>query len=219
MHSSHGPLARYVKLWVAHAPGMPGTFSPPPIVSDPDMHHATCVTHVPLCIPGSLTSGFLWSRRRGIRSRHSRHMCNPQFYVSGKRSMYHAVLALWGKILAVDGYRACRSLTKPNWLQPTYNYVWDGHRVGGIWLCSAGSMSLWGVSPYSRSTLLQKELYGSRLVVATSTPGGHFFPAGAKSLILPLQPHVTIAQYRDILRRHLCHLQGSISGIMFYTKR
>ena len=24
----HGPLARYVKLWVTHAPGMPGTFSP-----------------------------------------------------------------------------------------------------------------------------------------------------------------------------------------------
>ena len=27
----HGPLTRYVKLRVAHAPGMPGTFSPPPI--------------------------------------------------------------------------------------------------------------------------------------------------------------------------------------------
>ena len=25
---------------------MPGTFSPPPRVSDPDMHHGTCVTHV-----------------------------------------------------------------------------------------------------------------------------------------------------------------------------
>ena len=25
----HGPLTRYVKFWVAHAPGMPGTFSPP----------------------------------------------------------------------------------------------------------------------------------------------------------------------------------------------
>ena len=24
------PLTRYVTLWVAHAPGMPGTFSPPP---------------------------------------------------------------------------------------------------------------------------------------------------------------------------------------------
>ena len=27
--SSHGPLTRYKKLRVAHAPGMPGTFSPP----------------------------------------------------------------------------------------------------------------------------------------------------------------------------------------------
>ena len=51
------PLARYVILLVAHAPGMPGTFSPLPRVSDPDIHHGTCVTHVPWCMPGSLTSG------------------------------------------------------------------------------------------------------------------------------------------------------------------
>ena len=69
----------------AHAPGMSGTFSPPPWVSDPDMHHGTCVTHVPWCMPGLLTSIFLWSRWRG--KRHSQRMCNTQFYVSGKRSM------------------------------------------------------------------------------------------------------------------------------------
>ena len=81
----NGPLARYIKLRVAHAPGMPDTFSLPPRVSDPDMHHGTCVTHVPWCMPGSLTSGFPWSQRRGKRSRHPRSMRNPQFYVSGKR--------------------------------------------------------------------------------------------------------------------------------------
>ena len=53
------------KIAGAHAPGMPGTFSPYPQVSDPDMHHGTCVTHVPWCMPGSLISGFLWNRRRG----------------------------------------------------------------------------------------------------------------------------------------------------------
>ena len=53
------------KIAGAHAPGMPGTFSPSPQVSDLDMHHGTCVTHVPWCMPGSLTSGFLWNRRRG----------------------------------------------------------------------------------------------------------------------------------------------------------
>ena len=84
---AHGPLSRYVKLRVAHAPGMPGTFYPPPRVSDPDMHHGTCVTHVPWCMPGSLTRGFLWSRWRGKRSRHSRRMRNPQFCASGKRPM------------------------------------------------------------------------------------------------------------------------------------
>ena len=83
----YGLLARYLKLRVAHAPGMPGTFSPPPRVSDPDMHHGTCVRHVPWCMPGSLTRGFLWSHWRGKRSRHSRRMRNPQTCVYGKRSM------------------------------------------------------------------------------------------------------------------------------------
>ena len=91
--SLHGPLSRYVKLWVAHTPEMPGTFSPSPWVSDPDMHHGACVTHVPWCMPGSLASSFLWSRWRGKRSRHYRRMRNPQFYVFGKRPI--AMRYLW----------------------------------------------------------------------------------------------------------------------------
>ena len=67
---------------------MPGTISPPSRVSDPDLHHRTCVTHVPWCMPGPLTSGFLWSRWRGKRSRYSRRMRSPRFCVSGKRPMY-----------------------------------------------------------------------------------------------------------------------------------
>ena len=65
--------------------GMPGTFSPPPWVSDPDMHHGTCVMHVPWCMPGSLTSGFHWSRCRGKRSQHSRRMRNLTYLVRGPR--------------------------------------------------------------------------------------------------------------------------------------
>ena len=53
------------KIAGAHARRMPGTFSPSAQVSDPGMHHGTCVTHVPWCMPGSLTNGFLWNRRRG----------------------------------------------------------------------------------------------------------------------------------------------------------
>ena len=75
------------KIAGSHEPGMPGTVSPPPRVSNPDMQHGTCVTHVPWCMPGSLTSRFLWSRRWGKRSRHSRPMRNTQFCVSGKRPM------------------------------------------------------------------------------------------------------------------------------------
>ena len=45
--------------------GNAGNVFPSPQISDPDIHHGTCVTHVPWCMPGSLTSGFLWNRRRG----------------------------------------------------------------------------------------------------------------------------------------------------------
>ena len=83
----HGTLTSYIKLWVALAPGMLRKFSPPSRISDPDMHHGTYVTHVPWCMPGSLTGGFIWSQWRRKRSRHSRCMHNPQFYVSGKRPM------------------------------------------------------------------------------------------------------------------------------------
>ena len=48
---------------------------------------ARCLTNVPWCMPGSLTSGFLWSRWRGERSRHSRCSFNTQFCVSGQRPM------------------------------------------------------------------------------------------------------------------------------------
>ena len=52
------------KLWVAHAPGMPGKISFPhhwlkrkPLVSDPSIHHGTCAMHVPWCMSGSVTWG------------------------------------------------------------------------------------------------------------------------------------------------------------------
>ena len=77
-----------------------GNLSPPPQASYPDMHHGTCVTHVPWCMPGSLTSVFIWNRWRGKRSRHSWRMRNPISCVSGKRSM------LWH-------WRSRESLPKP----------------------------------------------------------------------------------------------------------
>ena len=35
------------------------------LVSDPGMHHSTCVTHVPWCMSGSLTNG-VWENVHGI---------------------------------------------------------------------------------------------------------------------------------------------------------
>ena len=80
------------KIWrVTHAPGMPETFSPPPRVNDPEMHHDTLFAHVPWCILGSLTSSFLWSRWRGKRFQHSRRMRNPRCYASGKRPILKTI--------------------------------------------------------------------------------------------------------------------------------
>ena len=70
-------------------------FTPPPQFSDPDMHHGMCVTHVPWCMPGSPTGGFLWSRWRGKRSRHSRRIRNQRFCVSVKRPMVWTLDTFW----------------------------------------------------------------------------------------------------------------------------
>ena len=87
------------KIAGAHAPGMPGTFSPSSQVSDPDMHHGTCVTHVPWCMPGSLTSGFLWNWRRGetFPAIHGAcATCNFPYLVRGPCWRYYGILATGG---------------------------------------------------------------------------------------------------------------------------
>ena len=93
LHSSFvskGLETRYVKLRVAHAPGMPGTFcrhrlQRKPLVSDPGMHYGTCVTHVQLCISLPLARG----GGKNVPG-------NPQFYVSGKRPITRCFRATHG---------------------------------------------------------------------------------------------------------------------------
>ena len=73
----HGPLIRYAKIAGCACAGNAG-----------DVFPATAGyrSRYVWCMPGSLTSGFLWSRWRGFPVyRHSRRMHNPQFCVSGKR--------------------------------------------------------------------------------------------------------------------------------------
>ena len=59
----HGPLTRCVKLWFAYARRECREHFPnrwlqrKTLVSDPGMHHGTCVTHMPWCMSGSLTRG------------------------------------------------------------------------------------------------------------------------------------------------------------------
>ena len=110
-YSYDGPLSRKVKLRVAHALG---TFSLPPRVSDPDMHHSTCMMHVPWCAQGSLTGGFLWIWWRGKRFRHSRCLRNPQFYVYCKsplpRGRHAPMITVWATLLTRSRWNIFRWL-------------------------------------------------------------------------------------------------------------
>ena len=56
-------------------------FKMKPLVSDPGMHHGTCVTHVPWCMSGSLTCGDGKTFPEFLAHAH------PQFCISGKRPM------------------------------------------------------------------------------------------------------------------------------------
>ena len=78
----HGPLARYLKLVLRKRRECREYFP-----RHRGLAILTCITARAWRMLGSLISGFLWSRWRGKRSRHSRRMRNPQFYVSGKRPM------------------------------------------------------------------------------------------------------------------------------------
>ena len=56
---SHGPLTRYVKLQICREcqERFPLDRQKKSLVSDPGMHHGTCLTPVSWCMPGSLTRG------------------------------------------------------------------------------------------------------------------------------------------------------------------
>ena len=94
------PLARYVKLRVAHAPGIPRTFSPPPISKESarqrSRHASRYVRHARAVMHAGVANPW-W---RGKHSRHTRRMRNPQFHVFGKRPMVRSIrltvnYALW----------------------------------------------------------------------------------------------------------------------------
>ena len=130
-----GPLVGFVNLRVSHAPGMPGTFSPPPRVNDSDIHHGTCVKHVPWCMPGSLTTSFIWSRWREKRSRHIRRMRNSRFYVSGKRPIVAA--DTWAQQYWMDGTETKKKSIVVKQTKNTYVIYHFSRPICGIWNSSS----------------------------------------------------------------------------------
>ena len=82
----NGLLIRYVKLRFVHAPGITGTFSPPPNVSDPDLHHGTCM-HV----HGIANLQFYMNLVAGVSFPDFPAHMQPQFYVSGPLEQHDSV--------------------------------------------------------------------------------------------------------------------------------
>ena len=85
------------------------------------MHHGSCVMHVGIANP--------W--RRGKRFRHSRRMCNTQFYISGKRPMppwhWHSHFS-FQNIIWISGLRHPHGIIGANPSNHTKEYSFK-HRV------------------------------------------------------------------------------------------
>ena len=88
----HGPLTRYAKWRVAHAPWMTGTFPPPPTsketASKRSRHASRNVRH-PRAVMHAGIANPRWRRKR------SRRMRNPQYCVSGKRPIVMTDVLSW----------------------------------------------------------------------------------------------------------------------------
>ena len=153
----YGLLARYVKVWVCTCAGNVGNvffrhrLQRRPPISDPGMHHGTCVTHVPWCMSGSPTCD-----GGGKRSRHSRHMRNPQFYVSGKRpiprpvtSKIHNMYTGTKGAIRTFGNRCLSAIGGGNrwsrfagWVQLSAEAAWPPRRTASATLCVQATMRL-----------------------------------------------------------------------------
>ena len=108
--TGNGPLARYVKLRVVHAPGMPGTSSPPPtsneVASWRSRHASRHVRHARAVMHFGIAKRRWW----GKCSRHSRRMPNPKIYVSDKRPMELLTQGLRGRLMCTTKIKIINSV-------------------------------------------------------------------------------------------------------------
>ena len=86
-----------------------------PLVSDPDMHHGTCMTHVPWCMSGSLTRG------GGETFSACPAHAHLQFYVSVKRLMIYGMYITWPALWLTSVVESlCFIMQHRPKLQPAY---------------------------------------------------------------------------------------------------
>ena len=96
------------------------------LVSDPGMHHGTCVTHVPWCMSGSLTCGDgenvpgipsacapailrIWQEAHGDGSSDRLYLLMPR--ISGATNQYNALASNINRLLMICSIQIIHSIT------------------------------------------------------------------------------------------------------------
>ena len=82
----NGPLTRYVKMWVAHVPGMSGTFSPPPTSKETASSRSRHASRHVRDARAVIHVGIAYPRWQGKRSRQSRRMRTRNFTYLARRA-------------------------------------------------------------------------------------------------------------------------------------
>ena len=160
------------------------------------MHSGTCVSHVPWCMPGSLTRGLLWSRWQGKRPRHSRLVRIPQFCVSFERPLCCLIVRcvvwirfgrfgrfhmnIFGNIFVLKGFRRYYILPcqAPYWWLTFSKHVFAVFFRGCVservvssfcWLTASTLCQLWSTEapPPSRENAKRKGLSVTRHPIYT----------------------------------------------------
>ena len=91
--NQHGSLTSYVKLRVAHAPGIPGNVFPATDSVKTASHRPRYASRHVRDERAMMHIGIANSRKRGKYNQYSPRMRNSQFYVSGKRPIVSILCA------------------------------------------------------------------------------------------------------------------------------
>ena len=133
VYEIHGPLSRYVKLRVVHAPGRPGKFSPPLTSKETPSKRSRHTSRHVRGARAVVHVGIANTWCRGKRSQHFRRMRNPQSYISGKRPIVWLPKLLYRWSLTMRGVTCQMRLSKQLMTHHKISPIFWYHQRVEIW--------------------------------------------------------------------------------------